>query len=239
LTSNGNYPNSPSSTGTITSFDSPLSAGDNFGARIYGYIRPTTSGAYTFWIAGDDQAQLYLSTTSSPANKVLIASVPAWTDRGQLTKYAQQKSVVKNLVAGQYYFIEALHKEAGWIDFVQVYWQGPGISQSIIGSAYISTTAGGGGGGSPTDFASMPEEDASEKVVIYPVPIEPGADFVVELPQASREVRMLDMNGRQHRRVPVTTETQVNISSEGLRSGIYLVQVLHEHGTVLKKVMVK
>jgi hypothetical protein len=239
LTSSSNYPNSPSSTGTINSFDSPINTGDQYGTRIYGYIRPTTSGNYTFWIAGDDQNQLYLSTTSNPANKVLIASTPAATLRGQLNKYSQQQSAVKSLVAGQYYFIEALHKEGGGSDFVQVYWQGPGIGQSIISSAYLSTTAGGGGGGSPSDFVSMPEEDATEQMVVYPVPVEPGAEFVVELPDASKEVRMLDMNGQQHRRVPVTTETQVSISSEGLRSGIYIVQVLHQRGTAFKKVMVK
>lgn len=238
MTSNSRYPNTPTSTSTVTSFQGPSNAANDYGSRIYGYIRPTTSGAYTFWIAGDDHAELWLSTTSSSGNRVLVASAPGATNPGQLNKYPQQQSAVKNLVAGQYYFIEALHKEAGGGDFVQVYWQGPGIGQSIIGSAYISTTIGGSGGGGSTEFAAQ-EENADEKLQVYPVPIESGADFVVELPQESREVRMLDMNGRQHLSVPVSTETQVSISSQGLRSGIYFVQVLHQRGAAVKKVMVK
>lgn len=238
LRTNSNFPNKPNTSTTITTFSAPGNVGDNYGTRIYGYLRPTVTGSYTFWITGDDNAELFLSKDQNPANKASIAKVPGWSNPGQLTKFPEQKSVTKNLTAGQYYFIEALHKESSGGDHVAVYWQGPGISQSIIGSAYISTTVGsGGGGGSPAEF--LAEENPESKFVVHPVPVAQGEDFIVELPDASLEVKVLDLNGRQHRSVPVNNETRVVVSSQGLESGIYYMQVLHLRGSEYKKVMVK
>jgi hypothetical protein len=238
LKSNANFPNKPNSTSTVSSAAGPTNWADNYGSRIYGYLRPQTSGSYTFWITSDDESELYLSTSSNPANKILIANVPGYAGPGQLTKYPQQKSVTKNLTAGQYYFIEILHKDGVSGDHVSVYWQGPGISQSVIGSAYISTTAGsGGGGGSPTDV--LAEENFESKFEVHPVPVIQGEDFIVELPEASLEVKVLDLNGRQHKSLPVNNETRIAVSSQGLESGIYYMQVLHMRGSEYKKVMVK
>jgi hypothetical protein len=241
LKSNANYPNNPSSTSTVSSFAGPTNWADNYGSRIYGYVRPQTSGSYTFWITGDDNCELYLSTDQNAANKSLIASLPGWANPGELTRYPQQKSVTKNLIAGQYYFIEALHKEGSVIDHVAVYWQGPGITQSIIGSAYLSTTVGsGGGGGSPENFVNaLPEESAENQFAVYPVPVKQGDDFTIELPDQSREVKLLDLNGKQHRSVAVNNESSISVSSQGLESGIYYFQVIHARGSEFKKVMVK
>ena len=49
LTSNPNYPNNPSSTGTRTLFEMPVNNGSNFGIRMNGYICPPTTGAYVFF----------------------------------------------------------------------------------------------------------------------------------------------------------------------------------------------
>ena len=65
----------PSLTETLSVFESPSNVGDNYGARIRGYLCVPADGAYTFWIASNDKSQLWLSTDSSPAHKVLIASV--------------------------------------------------------------------------------------------------------------------------------------------------------------------
>ena len=52
---------------------------DNYGTRIRGYIHAPATGDYTFWISGDDNCELWLSTTSDVSNKKLIARVPNWT----------------------------------------------------------------------------------------------------------------------------------------------------------------
>ena len=42
---------------------------------MLGYVTPPTTGYYTFWIASDDNSELWLSTDANPANKVRIAYV--------------------------------------------------------------------------------------------------------------------------------------------------------------------
>ena len=88
-----------------------------------GYVTPTTTGDYWFWIASDDNGELWLSTDSNPDNKTRIAYVPGWTNPREWAKYAQQKSALVHLVAGTRYYIEALMKEGGGGDNLAVTWQ--------------------------------------------------------------------------------------------------------------------
>lgn len=130
LTSNVNYPNSPTSSGTYTSFEAPTNSGNNFGLKVYGYICPPATGNYTFWIASDASAELWLSTTNSSVNKVKIAYNTSSTNSKQWTKYATQKSVAITLTAGQLYYVEALMKEGTGTDNLAVSWAKPGQSTS-------------------------------------------------------------------------------------------------------------
>ncbi len=129
----------PSGTAVLTSLEGPTNWADNYGDRIRGYVIPSTSGAYTFYLSGDDKTELYLSNSDSPTNKTRIAFVGDWTDPRQWTKYTTQKSAVINLVAGQKYYVEILHKEGGGGDNVAVGWTGPGITGiTVIGGANIA-----------------------------------------------------------------------------------------------------
>jgi len=87
LTSNANYPNSPTGSEQLTSFEGPTNVADNYGSRIRGYVHPPITGAYTFWIASDDASDLLLSTNDLPANATRIAFVTDWTDPRQWTKF--------------------------------------------------------------------------------------------------------------------------------------------------------
>src|SRR5262245_31317946 len=111
LTSNANYPNNPSASGVLTIFEIPGNSGNNFGMKVYGYICPPQTGSYVFWIASDESAELWLSTTSSPANKVKIAFNTTAVKSRQWNKQASQKSASIALTAGQKYYVEALMKE--------------------------------------------------------------------------------------------------------------------------------
>ena len=126
LTSNANYPNTPTTSGTYTTFEAPSNSGDNFGQRIWGYICPPATGSYTFWIASDDNAELWLSTTSSSANRVKIAYHTSYTASREWNKMATQKSAAINLNAGQLYFVEAIMKEGTQGDNLAVGWAKPG-----------------------------------------------------------------------------------------------------------------
>jgi chitodextrinase len=125
LTGNPAYPNSPSSTSSLTSFEGPTNADDFYGARIIGYITAPQTGSYTFWIAGDDNAELWLSTGSSPANKQKIAYHNDWTNSKEWNKHATQKSGAITLTAGTKYFVEALLKENWGGDNLAAGWRKP------------------------------------------------------------------------------------------------------------------
>jgi PQQ-dependent dehydrogenase (s-GDH family) len=142
LTSNSNYPNNPSTSGALNIFETPGNSGNNFGMKVYGYICPPANGNYVFWIASDESAELWLSTTSNPANKVKIAYNTSATKSRQWTKYATQKSGTISLLAGQKYYVEALMKEGSGSDNMSVGWAKPGQSPSapseVIPGTYLS-----------------------------------------------------------------------------------------------------
>jgi PQQ-dependent dehydrogenase (s-GDH family) len=130
LTSNPNYPNNPSTTGTLSRFEITSNGGDNYGMKVYGYICPPTTGSYIFWIASDDNSELWLSTNSSPATKQRVAYHTQYTNSREWNKYATQKSATIVLVAGQLYYVEALMKEGLQGDNLAVGWAKPGQSTS-------------------------------------------------------------------------------------------------------------
>jgi hypothetical protein len=111
----------------------------SYGTHIRGYLNPITSGNYTFWVWGDDAAELWLSTDANPSNKSKIAYTTSWTNKYQWDLYTTQKSSSISLVAGQSYYIEVLHKQNTGGDGVAVAWQGPGIiRQQAITGAYLT-----------------------------------------------------------------------------------------------------
>ena len=123
LTGNAAYPNSPSWRDLETALGGPTNWADNYGSRLRGYVTPPATGVYTFYIAGDDSAALYLSSDSDPAHKALIASVALPTGPTEWNKYSSQVSAQISLVAGQKYYIEVLQKEGTGTDGVNVAWQ--------------------------------------------------------------------------------------------------------------------
>ena len=66
----------PTTRTQLRSFEAPSNIGDKYGTRVSGYVCAPISGEYTFWIACDDQGELYLSTDSNPSNKRKIAYTP-------------------------------------------------------------------------------------------------------------------------------------------------------------------
>lgn len=133
LTGSSNYPNNPSSAGTRTLFEMPINIGNNLGVKMYGYICAPTTGNYVFWLASDASAELWLSTTNSPANKIKIAFNSSATNSRQWNKYVSQKSIAVALTAGQQYYVEALMKESTGNDNLAVGWAKPGQSTNSPG----------------------------------------------------------------------------------------------------------
>jgi hypothetical protein len=128
LTSNAKYPASPTTSGTLASFEMPTNIGNNLGVKVYGYICPPVTGTYVFWIASDNSSELWLSTTVNPANKVRIAYNTSPTNSRQWNRYTTQKSALISLTAGTKYYVEALMKESTGSDNLAVGWAKPGQS---------------------------------------------------------------------------------------------------------------
>jgi hypothetical protein len=174
------FPGAPDFIDSLTVFSSPGNVGDNYGARIYGYLCPPETGAYTFWVAGDDNVELNLSTTADPADLRRIAFHTDYTAPEEWEKYASQQSENIQLQAGTPYFVEALMNEAGGGDHLSVGWQLPsGGLQRPIGPAAISTMTGDALTGMAPDRAVFPlsifPNPATGRVIVsfdYPHPTE-------------------------------------------------------------------
>jgi len=97
---------------------------DNYGAKVFGWIIPTVSGNYDFFLRSDDASQLFLSTDSTAAH---LSAAPIAEETGCCNPFeetgashAQTTAAPITLVGGQKYYFVALLKEGGGGDYVQV-----------------------------------------------------------------------------------------------------------------------
>jgi hypothetical protein len=124
----------------LTKFEISTKNEFNYAARLRGFICPPQSGAYTFWIAGDDAAELLLSTDDDPTHKVRIATCTKWTSSAHdWFRYPSQQSAPVQLLTGHRYYIEATHKQEWGKGYVSVAWQLPNGARQmpIPGSSLI------------------------------------------------------------------------------------------------------
>ena len=174
LTGNPAYPGSPTWCDTLTSMDSGDFA-DNYGGRMQGLLVPETSGDYTFWIAADDDCELWLSSSTKACEAVKIAYWYGWTGRYAYDWHPEQMSASIPLVAGESYLIRALWKEGGGGDHCSVAWEGPDapsrteISGYYVIPGYVEAEAGIL---SPADGATVTVQEAAA------VSFSPGATAV-------------------------------------------------------------
>lgn len=115
--------NKPDETRFISGFDTPNGYGDNYGARVTGYIIPPTSGDYDFFLRSDDASQLFLSTSEKAPNPA--ADTPIAFETGCCKAFLEPGGDVTTvapiaLVGGKKYAFLAFVKEGGGGDFLQV-----------------------------------------------------------------------------------------------------------------------
>jgi regulation of enolase protein 1 (concanavalin A-like superfamily) len=141
LTGNSRFPGSPNIRTLLTSLEAPQNRGDNFGARIRGYIVPPADGTYQFWLAADDSAEFWLSPTDSPFDRKRVAYISSAIGYRDFDAREIQRSAPVTLQAGHYYYFEVLHKEGGGSDHVSVAWTRPGAAREVIAGQYLATFA--------------------------------------------------------------------------------------------------
>ncbi len=115
----------------------PRSGDKDYGVRVRGYLVPPADGDYRFWIAADDRGVLFLSSDSSPANKIVIAYTPQSTADGEYEKNPEQVTGPIALEAGRRYYFELLYKQGDGKDNLSVAWQPPGEERQVIPGAYL------------------------------------------------------------------------------------------------------
>lgn len=133
---------------------------NNYWNKLSFWFAPTESTYYEFYICGDDNAQLRLSPTADPADRVLIAVQGGWSNaRNWLTggnaaavpadkrsgEYPGSEWAEPNLImldAGERYYMEALHSEGGGGDNVGVTMTMPWLGDADPADGTAPTLAG-------------------------------------------------------------------------------------------------
>jgi hypothetical protein len=142
------FPDSPDMVQAVFSFNSrdafPDDSHNNYGAMIEGYVSPTESGQYHFFLRSDDASELYISTDDSPAN----LQYTAW-QTGCCNAFSEPGADFTtfdplSLTAGKKYFVRLIYKEGGGGDYGQVAWRKvgdttPAGSLTPIPGIYLSS----------------------------------------------------------------------------------------------------
>lgn len=234
----------PALTSELYKFEGPTGetgVGDNYGARIRGYICPPETGNYYFWIASDDRSELWLSRDSNPANKVKIAGVSGYTGSRQWTKYSSQRSGLIPLTASTRYYVEVLHKESRFADHVAVGWQLPGgkLERPIPGYRLIPYSHA-----SATDFESKTFDDNA--VSIFPNPMTASGNVfrISVAPNGDSGEVLIEITnslGETIRSFKPTRDDQEHLSvnlSDRLPVGVYFVTISTTAGIHVRKLLV-
>lgn len=244
----------PDAVNTLTIFETSNFSGNDYGARVRGYLCVPVTGNYTFWIASDDSGELWLSTDDNPANKVRIAFVNGYTYVRQWTKYATQQSSPVNLVAGYRYYIEALHKEANGADHLAVGWQLPdGTFERPIPGIRLSefedpATQFAATWKNNTGEINVVSQESVDDITLFP---NPTANHEVTVSLSSNDhaawneasVQIISMTGEVLHEARVTcTENCDDVLlklKDNVTPGVYLVNVMKNRKRLTKKLMVK
>jgi hypothetical protein len=222
LTSASNYPANPTGSQVVSNFSLPVEDwADNYGSKISGYLYPTQTGYYHFWIAGNDNAELWLSTDTSKTNIQRIAYLSGETQRKEWDKYPEQASGPIELIAGGAYYIEALHKEGEGDDHMAVAWSGPGIEPQIIHSEYVSPQLEKEGNSSGTNLTDrMLSQD-----IIFPNPT--SNYLTISLPSEIQNIAQIDIftiSGVKVLSKKINSENPI-INVKEIAQGVYILKL--------------
>jgi hypothetical protein len=225
----------PTSTTQLTILEGPTDAADNYGARIRAYITPAVSGNYTFYLAGDDVAELWLSFNDNPGQKTKIAEVTKAVKPREWTKSTAQRSTARNLTAGVKYYIEVLHRETTGRDHVAVGWTGPGVSSvALVPASVLSPYVPAPG--AAREAADGPSSGVLEGVTLYPNPTK-GELFIRSTPGHALKASFTNMQGMRVQvegRQSAGGELRLDIS--GQPAGIYLLRLEAGGGSKIYKI---
>ena len=127
------FPDRPESSELIGSAEVPQVPVAQFAQRLTAWLCPPVTGDYRFFLAADNQAELWLSTDADPANRRRLAYEPEWSGSREYRGNArgtrldrENASAPVRLEAGRSYFFDLVHADQGNGNHVAVAWQMPG-----------------------------------------------------------------------------------------------------------------
>jgi len=134
--------------------------GDNYTARMTGWLTVPADGEYILYVSGDDLQRLYVSQDDNPFNAVEVARVDEWTASQDWTKEAGQASAPMTLTEGQVLAFVGIMQEGGGGDGQDWGWIAPGTEEIVVipGANFVTeyevTAAGKPKNPSPADGAT-------------------------------------------------------------------------------------
>ncbi len=136
LTSSPDFPQTPHVVDQLSRLAGPENWDTNYGSRSTGFLIPSRTGPHIFYLTADDAAVLSLSNDESPAGLLEIAS-SGRRSKGDF-RDASQISAPIDLIAGNRYYVEVLHKQSYGNDHFEVSWSfGDEKSPSPIGGGNL------------------------------------------------------------------------------------------------------
>ncbi len=136
------YPGSPDELSYVTQFESYRNYKTYYGQVLTGYVTPPSTGSYTFYLAADDEAELWLSTDQQPKNLRRIAQElygNTYRNWSGLVDTSHISAGIQ-LVKGRWYCVKVLHKQDVSSDNLSVTWKLPGGTQPANGSNPIMSS---------------------------------------------------------------------------------------------------
>lgn len=110
----------PDSTVRVEASEITADSCDDCAHRLSGYVVIEETGAYRFWISSDDEGELWLATDGSPTSASRVAWLTNFADPSDWTADPSQRSAAVELEAGQTIWLEALSRDRGGPDHLQV-----------------------------------------------------------------------------------------------------------------------
>jgi len=133
--------NPPDSQEVLSEFETPRNRAENFIARVRGWVSPPETGDYYFYIAADDEGELWLSPDETPEKKSLCVRTTAFCLYRTWDKEKHRSKPVR-LEKGRSYYAEALMREGQRSDHLSIAWS-PVASDTpeLISSSCLTCSA--------------------------------------------------------------------------------------------------
>lgn len=231
MLNHASYPGNPGIVAQLNGLEYS-NVGNNYGGRLSGYICAPMTGNYTFYIAGDDQAGLFLSSNQDSANKILIAYTATATGFREWLRFPTQKSASIKLVRGARYYFEVLHKQSAAANHVSVGWMMPdGRQEGPIPGNRLSPEENNATLLTQLSFRQAMQErtNVASPLSVSVAPNPSANRFVISIKSgndARINVVLTDASGRiieKRTSLPVNATIQMG---DRLRPGIYFLEII-------------